>query len=292
MRRVFLLGLAVVILADLWGCAGEEPQEQATAAVTEQSTATQAETTTAEITPIEITTTLDTSDALVHAIVAGEKHRFPVINLDFPEAVRINAEVRAVYDKHAHALEQGWGVDAHDDFYYAVHGDVLSLIFCRASDWGNAAFQTYHLSTKTGQRVTNSELLQSAEIKEKELTDSLRRKIKLFYDGYNTAYNYNINYEKYDEHFRDYDFDRLDDELASESNNFHIAAFRAKALAALDDIENLRLYWSGQGKMIAVTELDFGGGADSYEVLIDPALPDEAYSRENHEFKGNWDMLA
>ena len=303
-RKIFLLGLAAVMLSALWGCAGEVPQAQTSASTTDQSTSTETEITSTEYTTREITTILDTSDALVHAIVAGKNYRFPVINLDFPEAARINAEVWAVYEEQMHRLEQSWTPDDRDDFYHAVHGDVISLIFCRASDYGVVEYQIYHMNVKTGQPVTNKALLKQAGIKEKELTESLRRKIVLFYDGYNTAYNYNINYEDYDEFFRDFDFDRLPDDLdllAEEYKlsgkqpripDFHISFFRAKALAALNDTESLRLYWSGQGKLIAVTELDFGGGADSYEVLMDSALPDEAYSRENHWLKGSWDMLA
>jgi len=290
MRRIFLLGLAAVLLAACWGCGAGEPEAPTT------------ETTTLETTEkIEITTTLDTSDPLVHTIIAGAKYRFPVINLDFPEAVRINTEALEICNEQLDALAQGWTIDARDDFYYAVHNDVLSLILCRASDFGNYEYRTWHLNIKTGQPVSNKELLKQAGKTEKDIVENLRQKIVCFYDGYNTAYNYNIRYDDYDECFIDYDFSRLAEHMDDDFchlykginlQNFHIGAYRAKALAALNDIENLRFYWSGQERLFAVTELDFGGGADSYEVLFDPALPDDAYARDNHELKGYWEMLT
>jgi hypothetical protein len=278
------MGLSAALLAACLGCAEREPQERTTPAATEQVQTTLAETEQV-LTTREITTILDSSDALVHAIVAGKNYRFPVINLDFPEAARINAEVRAVYEKQIHGLEQGWFLDAQDDFYHTVHGDVLSLIFCRTEDPSYPMYQTYHLNIKTGEPVTNKALLKQAGIAEKELTESLRRKITAYYDTYDFIdYDYWNTFfgGKYDFDFDDYPFG-IDD---------YVSAFRGKTLEELQDIESLRLHWSEQGRLIAVTNLCGLGGALYYEVLVDIAQPDDAYCKYLSELRGNWDMLA
>jgi len=189
---------------------------------------------------------------LVYAITAGgEYYRFPVIDLDFPEAVRINAEVLS-----------GERAEDRIDFYYALHGETLSLILCRA--FGSfLLYQTYHMNTKTGAPVTNRELLSLAGWEEEELLANLRRKLAHFYEGTENL-----------------------------PADFPHAEYRAKMLAELEDVESMRLYFSRSGRLFWVSQLASMGGPLFYEVLMDPAQPDEFYSGDNHELTGRWEVLA
>ena len=226
---------------------------------------------------------LDSTKGLVYGIdYATERlfstYRFPVINLDCPEAARINAEMQELHQ---------WAVsDGEFDFYYTVHGDLLSMITCQGYGYPGNDYQIYHLNIKTGQLVSNKTLLKMAGIAEQDLTESLRRKIIGFYDCYDW-----INYDDFDTNFDNYDF--LDQEKLQGINliDYHVSAYRAKALGELQDIENLRLYWSAQNRLIAVTELSGLGGASYYEVLMDAALPDDTYSKHLSDIRGGWDIL-
>jgi hypothetical protein len=199
-----------------------------------------------------------TAEPLVTSYIAMNKNqRFPLINLDFPEAARINAEVRAQYDR----IMREEAAYETCDFFFALHGDALSLILCRASDWGDYAYRTYHMNIKTGEPVTNGELLGLAGWAQDELLENLRRKIEHFYAG----------------------TENLPDE-------FPHAEYRAKALRELEDIESLRLYINETGRVFWAAELASMGGAEAYEVLMDPAQPDEAYSGDR-QWTGRWEML-
>ena len=228
----------------------------------------------------------ESPEGLVSSITL-ESSRFPVLNLDSPEAARINAEVREVYDESNYRLEQGWGMDCNADYYAALHGDVLSLIFCRsAMDWPDYIYQTWHLNTKTGEPVQNRELLRIAGWAEEDFADNLRRKINTFYDAQD------IDYSIFPANFDEYDFEGM---TGFNIQHYVMSAYRAKALGELRDIEALQLYWSNQNHIIAVFEIGSIGGAMCYEVLVDSSLPDDALCEGEYPsvsfIRGNWELL-
>ncbi|MDR2687430.1 MAG: hypothetical protein LBB75_06735 [Oscillospiraceae bacterium] len=235
MKRIVASILALGLLLALAGCRGN-------------STAAE-----------EQTTEHQTAEALVTSYTAlNENQRFPLINLEFPEALRINAEVRAYYDR---IVPEGDEYEACD-FFCALHGGVLSLIFCRSYD-GYSMYQTYHMNTRTGGPVTNRELLELAGWAQEALLENLRGKIERFYRGTENL-----------------------------PEGFPHAEYRAKAHQALEDIETLRLYLSGSGRLFWVAELASMGGAAAREILIDPAQPDEWYTPESQKLNGHWEMLG
>ena len=224
-------------------------------------------------------------------IVGYDTNRFPVLNLYSREAARINADIVEKCITGANAYGKA-------DFYYAVHGDVLSLIVCLLEGGTYSSYQTYQLNIKTGEPVSNKTLLKMAGIKETELSESLRRKIIGYYDGYDF-----IDYAYWDEFFdshdiQGYEFDSdeypftIDGRLYPSAIDDHVSLVRRQALRDLQDIERLQLYWSAQNRLIAIIKLSGLGGALYYEVLMDHALSDDAYSKHLSDIRGGWDILA
>jgi len=139
----------------------------------------------------------------VYALVLDDVYRYPVVNLNYPFAEEINAQVQARYREQRAAIIQDRAGDIAVDFEHTFHDNVLSLIFCRISDRGDYEYQAWQMNIKSGRAVTNRGLLSFAGIDEAEFIDSLRRKVLYFHGG---EIFYEIDVESlglyYDEHKR------------------------------------------------------------------------------------------
>ena len=216
---------------------------------------------------------LDATRELVYDMGWRENARVPRVNLDSEDAARINEHI---------AWAQSSFNLSRSDFFYARHGDILSLIFCMASGDGNFEHHTFALNTATGALVSNAELLALAGWDFDELAETLRAKIGQFYEGHRDAYG------------------ELPPPRESPVRRIH-----DKMLSELTMPEMPRLFLSEDGRLFWVAQLSFGEGLaledgtvfggrhDFVEMLMDPAMPSEAFALDSGivELFG-WEMLS
>jgi len=168
----------------------------------------------------------------------------PVLTLDSPAAKRVNDEIAWVMQEYE--VERS-------AYFTSMRGDVLSLILCLAEETGDT-FYVWHINTKTGETVTNEELLRLAGWGRLALLENLQRKMDHFYGGPQER-------------------DRIYRKMTSE----------------LQDIERLRLYLGEDGRLFWVCQFVFPGDEKYKEVLLDPDLEDTMYTVD---METGWGMLG
>ena len=211
---------------------------------------------------------VDPARPLVDTIEVRER-MLPYLNLDSADAAQINEDIRRWGDV-------GAGRVAH---FYAQHGDVLSLILCTAGgDALSYSFDTFNINVRTGELVSNAELLERAGHDFDTLSENLLARLAAFYDA-----------------------------QRDEDGNLPDAAQRnyAKMQSELANPRVPRFFWAQDGRLWWVGQLSFGDGLqisddhDSFgaggffDILIDPAAPEDTYvfDRSILDHTG-WDMLG
>jgi len=195
---------------------------------------------------------LDNTKPLVYAQEQGGDSRVPVINLDSQAVEEINEEITRYTRAGA----------TRYDFFVARHGDILSLMLCGVAGDGTRMYHTWLLDAQAGERTDSQGLLDIAGWDAEELRGNFHAKLEHFYQG-----------------------------QRDENGNLpaHAQRFYEKMLAELGHPDAPRLFLHEDGRLFWVSQLSFGDGLyieedthywaqDYHEILMDPALPDDAYA--------------
>jgi len=191
---------------------------------------------------------LDAAQPIVFATEGG----LPVVNLDSPDAAQANRDIQL----WSHAA-------GRTEFFFAQHGDVLSLILCTAgSDALSYSYFTWNFNIRTGELLSNTDLLTHAGWDFDELQQTLLAHLSHFYQT-----------------------------QRAEDGTLHTHAQRiyTKMQSELAHPGVPRLFWAQDGRLLWVGQLSFGGGlqisddhdsfgaGDFFDILIDPSLPPDTF---------------
>ncbi|MBQ9013239.1 MAG: hypothetical protein IJ094_06780 [Bacilli bacterium] len=113
----------------------------------------------------------DKTKAIVYTNGYYKDKKVPVINIDSTDADKLNREIEEYVDKMS--LESDYGEAYALSYEYFENKDILSIKMTITTFGSSRYYKTVNISTKTGKKVSNTDLLEMKKIKEGDFASIL-----------------------------------------------------------------------------------------------------------------------